>query len=357
MDKVKSCFNFVDKNQPGTLFPSELRCSPNVLYGGKTLAMHIFETWHCDCEEWMRHDVEISNEHGLIPFMVWLVNVKTFPPKWTYQNLDPTIQVQSRSYNQDTGFVRRNVSSNPHEWRNILNDRRAGDFDMVPIMFWIKYTTLDIPDFIKVNTSTIDKNGESCMFYWIRYRKGQEIPEDLRHDPLLIRNNHNETAAMLWIKINGTEPPQYLIHNPYAINDNYENLAMYWLKYSKTPLIVPDSMRFKESIPNRSGLTFNTMWHQLTDEPLPEWVPGSVILPKDHNIEILDIKDIDKTNVCQVMSKINWTITNLINIKSQMSKLLKERQELEYSMLIESVNNEDRLSEINSQIAALMSKI
>ena len=356
MDKVKSCFNFVDKNQPGTIFPSDLRCSPNVLYKGKTLAMHIFEKWKCDCEEWMQHDIEISNSEGLIPFMVWLVNVNTFPPEWTYKNLDPTIQVQS-SLSRDGMVVRRNISSNPDERPNILNEYRLRDFDMVPVMFWIKYTTLDIPEFIRVDANTIDKNGESCMFYWIRYRKNQEIPKYLQHDTLSIRNSKNETAAMLWIRINGTEPPSYLMHNPHATNNNCENLAMYWLKYSKTPLTIPNSMHFTELIPNKSGSTFNNMWYQLTNEPLPDWVPGSVILPKEHKIEIPDIEDIDKTNLCQFMSKINHTITTLINIKSQLSKLLKEKQDLEYSMLIESINNNDRLDEINSQILKLMSNM
>ena len=357
MDKVKACFNFVNKNQPGTKFPEDLRCSPNVLYKGNTLAMYIFETWKCDCEEWMRHDIEISNNKGLIPFMVWLENIKTFPPEWTYKGLDPTTQVQSCIPNQDFGIIQRNISSNIERRQNVLNEYRIRDFDAVPVMFWIKYTTLDIPEFIKVHANTIDKNGETCMFYWIKYRKGQDVPEFLRHNPLLIRNDNNETAAMMWIKINGTEPPQYLMHNPHAVDNNGDNLAMYWLKYSKTPLVVPDSLHFTELKPNKLGNTFKTMWYQLTDEPLPDWVPGSILLPKDQHIEISNINDIDKTNLCQFMAKINYTITNLINIKSQLSKLLKEKQELEYSMLIESINNDERLNEINSQIETLMNKV
>ena len=128
------------------------------------------------------------------------------------------------------------------ERQNVLNECNTFNFEAVPVMYWIKYTTLDIPDFIKVNPCTIDKNGESCMFYWIKYRKGIEVPEFIRHDPLLIRNNDNVTAAMLWIKTNGTEPPSYLIHNPYAIDKFGENLAMYWIKYAKNPLQVPESL-------------------------------------------------------------------------------------------------------------------
>lgn len=355
MDKVKTCFNFVNKNAPGKKFPDDLRCSPNVLYKGSTLAMHIFVNWKCDCEEWMRHDIEIANNSGLIPFMVWLENIKTCPPEWTYKGLDPTIQVQSTSYSPDIGFIKRNGSSNSEGRQNVLTERRTREFEAVPVMFWIKHTTLDIPEFIKVPASTIDKNGETCMFYWIKYRKGQDVPEFLRHDPLLIRNNSNETAAMIWIKVNGTEPPRYLMHNPHAVDNDGENLAIYWLKYSKTPFKIPNSLHFTEMRQNKSGHTFKSMWYQLTNDPLPGWIPGGVILPKDCKpIEISDVKDIDRTNLCQFMSKINYTINNLVNIKSQLSKLLKEKQDLEYSMLIESINNDERLNEINSEINELI---
>lgn len=363
MDKVKRCFEFVEFNQSGTKFPPELRCSPNVLYNGNTLAMYIFKKWKCDCEEWMQHDVEITDKNGLIAFMVWLEHINTCPPEWTYKNLDPTIQVQSfmhsdiRDFNSrhGGGLVLRNTSHNIQERQNVLNEFNTSKYEAVPVMYWIKYTTLDIPDFIKVDPCTIDKNGESCMYYWIKYRKGIEVPEFIRHDPLLIRNNNNETAAMIWIKTNGTEPPSYLIHNPYAIDKFGENLAMYWIKYAKNPLQVPESLHFSELRANRYGLTFKTMWHQLTDEPLPDWVPGSIIKPRNTQIDVLELQDLDKSNLCQFMSKINATINKLINVKSQLSKLLKEKQELEYSMLIDSVNNNDRLNEINAQISELMS--
>ena len=277
MEKVKSCFNFVDSNVTQTKFPNDLRCSPSILYNGKTLAMHIFEKWHCDCEEWMRHDVELSNTNGLIAFNVWLINNKSMPPSWTYQNLDPTIQVQSRSCVYDNEqHIRRNVSSNTTRGASPLIEQKLSNYDSVPAMFWIKYTELDIPEFIRVDPHTIDRKGESCMFYWIKYRKGCEIPEFIRHDALYIRNSDKETAAMIWIKVNGTEPPDYLYHNAYAVNDSDENLAIYWLKYGKKPLEVPERMKFTDI---RSGLnkqtqTFISMWYQITNNKLPDWISG-----------------------------------------------------------------------------------
>ena len=145
-------------------FPNDLRCEPDFQNDkGQTLAMYIFERWHTDCEPWMQHDVNICNGDGCNAFMVWLKANKSEPPEWTHKNLDPLFQVQRRwSSRIQDDFPIRNTSSNPgHICREIAV---CDYYQEVPLMFWIQYTDLPIPEWLLVPSTTITNKGWSAMF-------------------------------------------------------------------------------------------------------------------------------------------------------------------------------------------------
>ena len=350
MDKVKSCFEFVKNNKPGSDF-GKLRCSPNTLYQGETLAMFIFRNWKIDCPEWAKHDPEIVNKFGKVAFMVWCSEVRTEPPEWT--RVDPLVQVSSGF----SDLPQRNASSNPYQYNHRHPDTEdTSNFDSIPLMFWIQYTTLPIKDYLMTTNINLtrDKRGETPMMYWIKYRN-DDVPNELLHDHIGLRNSSKETPAMLWIKYRGELPPKNLLHNPYATNSNDDTLAEYWIKYAKDNKNIPEEIQYKRKF--QSLTTIERHWYQISDDDAPSWMSGrtiSVSLPDFKPSVNLETSQHDVGTVMSeamsTMPKVNKLISDMSNLKNDLLSCIDNVRQLEIAQLTSNTDNNDEISELSLKI-------
>lgn len=358
MDKVKSCFEFVKSNKPNTDFGT-LRCSPNTVFQGETLAMYIFRIWKTDCPEWVRHDPEIINKSGKVAFMVWCEEVKSEPPIWT--RVDPLVQV-TRVYSE---VPTRNDSCNLHDrWLRDHNESTAYGFDSIPLMFWIQHVPQPIPEYLMTKNINLtrDAHGETPLMYWIQFRPNEDIPTSLLHDPLNIRTRDGRTAAMIWIKYRNTLPPESIMHNPYATDDAKDTLAEYWIKYAKDNKVIPESMQYKCRIESLTKIERN--WYQLFDDTPELWMSGIRTLIPKHNVSCITSQintENDLNNELDVMSsalnimpKVNQLISEMTSIKTELINELNNVRQLEINQLEHSIDNNESIVNSKNNIKRLL---